>query len=87
MGLDWTMDPAKARQVVGEGKSLQGNMDPCVLYADKETIWRETETMLKEFGTNQRLIANLGHGLHPTHNPAHVGYFIEAVQTLSAKQK
>jgi len=86
IGLDWTVDPAKAREIVGEGKSLQGNMDPCVLYGDKETIFRETAAMIKSFGTNQRWIANLGHGLHPTHNPVHVGYYIEAIQTLTSKQ-
>ena len=33
VGLDWTMEPSKAREAV-EGKvTLQGNLDPCALYS------------------------------------------------------
>ena len=33
VGLDWTMEPSKAREA-GEGKvTLQGNLDPCALYS------------------------------------------------------
>jgi uroporphyrinogen decarboxylase len=35
IGLDWTMDPAEARKTVGENVTLQGNLDPCALYASK----------------------------------------------------
>lgn len=34
IGLDWTMDVGAARARCG-GKVLQGNMDPCALYATK----------------------------------------------------
>ena len=34
VGLDWTMDPEKARkETEGKGVTLQGNFDPCALYA------------------------------------------------------
>lgn len=32
IGLDWTVDPAEARQRVGPNITLQGNMDPTALY-------------------------------------------------------
>ena len=32
LGIDWTMDPRKARLAV-KGKVLQGNLDPCALYS------------------------------------------------------
>lgn len=35
IGIDWTVDPAAARELVGPTKVLQGNLDPCALYADK----------------------------------------------------
>eukprot|EP01087_Luapelamoeba_hula_P011050 TRINITY_DN2974_c0_g1_i1.p1 TRINITY_DN2974_c0_g1~~TRINITY_DN2974_c0_g1_i1.p1 ORF type:complete len:276 (-),score=46.68 TRINITY_DN2974_c0_g1_i1:46-873(-) len=87
IGCDWTIDPKEARAKTqrGEGKSpkvLQGNLDPCALYGSEETIKREVREMLQGFGT-QGLIANLGHGLHPSHNPAHVGVFIDAVHSIS----
>ncbi len=38
VGLDWTMDPALARKRVGDKVTLQGNLDPCALYASKVII-------------------------------------------------
>ena len=35
VGLDWTMNPKEARTKTGSKVSLQGNMDPCALYAPK----------------------------------------------------
>lgn len=35
IGIDWTVDPAIARELVGPTKVLQGNLDPCALYGDK----------------------------------------------------
>lgn len=82
VGLDWTIDPTAARGRV-EGKvSLQGNMDPCALYGTPESLRAEVKRMLKEFGT-KGYIANLGHGMHPTHDPAMAGNFIKFVQEES----
>lgn len=36
----------------------------------------------KEFGT-QRYIANLGHGMHPTHDPDHLKWFVDAIHAIS----
>ena len=35
IGIDWTVNPAEARKVVGDNVTLQGNLDPCALYASK----------------------------------------------------
>lgn len=32
IGLDWTVDPMEARQIVGPNVTLQGNLDPQDLY-------------------------------------------------------
>lgn len=79
IGLDWSMDPAMARKMIGSGKTLQGNLDPCLLYADFDTIRKETKKMLKSFGT-ERHIANLGHGVYPDTNPDAVKCFIDTVK-------
>ncbi len=36
IGLDWCIDPAEARQLVGGKVALQGNMDPDLLYGGKD---------------------------------------------------
>lgn len=33
IGLDWTVDVAEARRLLGPDVTLQGNMDPCAMYA------------------------------------------------------
>ncbi|XP_057564921.1 uroporphyrinogen decarboxylase isoform X5 [Hippopotamus amphibius kiboko] len=82
VGLDWTVAPEKARDRVGKAVTLQGNLDPCALYAPEEEIGRLVQQMLNDFGP-QRYIANLGHGLYPDMDPEHVGAFVDAVHKHS----
>jgi uroporphyrinogen decarboxylase len=79
VGLDWAQDPQWARGIVGPDRTLQGNLDPCVLYADAATIRRETARMLDGFGA-QRHIANLGHGVYPDTPVDGVRRFIDTVK-------
>ena len=53
IGLDWNMDITNSRNLIGINKTLQGNLDPCVLYADFKRIEFETKEMLCKFGKNQ----------------------------------
>ena len=78
IGLDWTIDPLIARKQAGN-KTLQGNADPCLLYADEKKIIEETHIMLKAFG-KQRYICNLGHGLYPDIDKAKVKFFVDEVK-------
>ena len=79
IGLDWTMDPSEAREVVGNNMTLQGNLDPSTLYGSFSQIKKETKNMLSRFD-GQRHIANLGHGVYPDTDPEKVKCFIETVQ-------
>ena len=79
IGLDWNMSIEESRRIVGTDKTLQGNLDPCVLYADFTTIETKTKNLLNSFG-NQRHIANLGHGVYPDTDPEKVKCFIETVK-------
>jgi len=83
LGVDWTTDLADARALT-EGKvGLQGNLDPCVLYAPPETIREEVGRVLASFGTGHGHVFNLGHGIHPDVNPEHAGAMVAAVHELS----
>lgn len=79
IGLDWNMRIGESRKKVGTHKILQGNLDPCVLFADHATIRKETEKMLREFG-NGKHIANLGHGVYPETDAGKVKYFVDTVK-------
>jgi uroporphyrinogen decarboxylase len=78
IGLDWTIDPLKARKEA-VNKTLQGNADPCLLYANEKTIISETHQMLQAFGKH-RYICNLGHGLYPDLDKEKVKLFVDIVK-------
>ena len=84
IGLDWSMDIQNSRRLIGENKTLQGNLDPCALYAPDKELEKATKKMLDEFGTS-RHIANLGHGVYPDTDPEKVKVFIKTVKEYSAK--
>jgi uroporphyrinogen decarboxylase len=86
IGLDWHMTPDQVRQWVGADKTLQGNLDPCVLYGNAKEVALATKVMLEEFGPD-RHIANLGHGVYPDTDPEMVKVFIETVKEYSAKMR
>ncbi len=79
IGLDWNMSIAETRFLVGETKTLQGNLDPCVLYGSVNLIEQETKKLLKSF-KSQRHIVNLGHGVYPDIDPEKVKVFIKTVK-------
>ncbi len=80
IGLDWTIHPLVARKQAPT-KTLQGNADPCLLYADEKTIVSETQKMLKAFG-RQKYICNLGHGLYPDLDKEKVKLFVDVVKNF-----
>jgi len=43
VGLDWTIEPREARLQTDDKVTLQGNLDPCVLYGPPEVIKNEVQ--------------------------------------------
>jgi uroporphyrinogen decarboxylase len=94
LGLDWTVNLGRARALVGEGedgKALQGNIDPNVLFAPPERIEAEVAKVLQAFGqphtdlasTGPTHIFNLGHGISQFTPPDHVSALVGAVHSQS----
>ncbi len=83
LGLDWTTNIGEARSRVGTKVSLQGNMDPTILYASPERIRAEVGRILSAYGKGSGHVFNLGHGITPEVDPEHAGAFINAVHELS----
>ncbi|PVU99485.1 hypothetical protein BB559_000676 [Furculomyces boomerangus] len=93
VSLDWTLNPEslvkdlKARaEAIGKPIIFQGNLDPTVLFASKETIRTKTKEMCNKF-TGCGHVCNLGHGMMPDHSPEHLGWFLEAVHEFSSKHQ
>lgn len=83
IGLDWTADISLARAQVGDKVALQGNLDPCALYAKPEGIVRQVQSVLQQYGSGSGHIFNLGHGIPPDVNPDHVQVMLDAIRTYS----
>ena len=95
ISLDYTVDPQEARELLKspadglpeECFSLQGNLDPCVLYCEPAVIEERVTRMLRDFGVSKGcsagVVANLGHGMLPDHNPEHAMAFVNAVHKVS----
>ena len=84
VGLDWTTDIGSARQRIGNKVTLQGNMDPCVLYASPDRVEQEVSSVLSSFGEGKTgHVFNLGHGIHPTVDPENMTRLVDSVHRLS----
>jgi uroporphyrinogen decarboxylase len=79
IGVDWNMDAIETRQLVGDSKVLQGNLDPCMLYASPEQIQAETIKLIQKFGSKH--IVNLGHGVYPDTPLDGVKAFVNTVKS------
>lgn len=79
LGLDWTINIDEARARVGDRVALQGNLDPCVLYSNPDSIRAGVEDIISRFGNHPGHVFNLGHGIHPAINPDHLGALVDAV--------
>jgi uroporphyrinogen decarboxylase len=83
LGLDWTIDISDARKRVGHQVALQGNLDPCTLYASPDVIRQSIQEILSAYGPNEGHIFNLGHGIHPEIPPENVSVMVDAVHEYS----
>lgn len=81
IGLDWNMDIAESRELIGPHKTLQGNLDPAALYGSHKQVEAATKAMMAQF-KGGRHIANLGHGVYPDIEPEKVKVFIETVKAF-----
>ena len=85
IGLDWTIDIASARKIVGENICLQGNLDPCALHGSKESIQNAASKIIDSYGFGHKHIFNLGHGIDQFVNPDNLNVLIKHVKDYSVK--
>jgi uroporphyrinogen decarboxylase len=65
LGVDWRTSLADASRALGDGHVLQGNLDPCVLFASPEIVCARARRVLAEGRAAKAHIFNLGHGILP----------------------
>ncbi len=85
IGLDWTVDLAEAKALVGEDVALQGNIDPSVLYTTNAVISEKVNTLAARMGSPRGHIFNLGHGITPDVDPNNARAFVRAAKQAYKK--
>jgi len=80
IGLDWTVDLAEVKALVGTGVALQGNLDPAILYTSEEVIEEKVQAMAMRMGEPRGHIFNLGHGIAPDVDPDNARAFVRAAK-------
>jgi uroporphyrinogen decarboxylase len=86
VGLDWRVDMADARTMLGPDRAVQGNMDPVSLLADLDTLKARAKAVLDAAGTTGHIF-NLGHGVFPEVPPENAKALVEIVHELGAEQR
>ena len=85
VGLDWQQDPAEAVKIANGRVTLQGNMDPNILYGGQAAITKYVERMAAGFGGGkQGWISNLGHGITPFVKPEDMKWYLEEVKRVGS---
>ena len=78
VGVDWRTGLAEVRKRL-PGRALQGNLDPAVLFAGRDTIAQHARRVLEQ-GLGGAHVFNLGHGIWPTTPIDAVSHLIETVR-------
>ena len=87
VGVDWTVNLAQARARTRDAVSLQGNLDPMVLFAGEKAIRREARRVLDSFGETGAggHVFNLGHGISQHTDPEAVAILADEVHAYSRR--
>lgn len=94
VGLDWTVNLTSARAQLGEDITMQGNLDPCALFAPKDKLGGLINKVLEQAykpnsqnKINNRYIFNLGHGILPPSDPDKLDFLIKQVHNFDQINK
>lgn len=84
IGLDWRVELDEAWGRLGPGVGVQGNLDPCLLFAPIAEIRKRARTILDQAGGRPGHIFNLGHGVLPGTPVDHALALIDCVREYRA---
>jgi len=81
IAVDWHVDMAEARQILGPDVPISGNIDPTILFGSKEQIEQAVRDCIdKAGGPGNRHLLNLGHGVMQGTPEEAVGWLIDEVK-------
>ena len=86
IGIDWNIDIMRARHIVKDQLTLQGNLDPAALYGSAKNIRNQVQYITESQHQHAKFIFNLGHGIYPDITPEKVAVMVDAVREFGAKK-
>jgi uroporphyrinogen decarboxylase len=85
VGVDWRTPLDEAAALVGPDVSVQGNLDPAVLFAPWPAIEEQVRRILAEGRAARGHVFNLGHGVLPETDPDVLARVVALVHEVSAR--
>ena len=88
IAIDWQVDMAQARKILGPDMPISGNIDPTILFGSKEQIEQAVRDCIdKAGGPGNRHLLNLGHGVMQGTPEEAVGWLIDEAKRYKGKQE
>jgi uroporphyrinogen decarboxylase len=82
VGVDWRTPLDQATTQIGPDRSVQGNLDPALLFAPWPVIETETRRVLEQGRATPGHVFNLGHGVLPETDPDVLTRLVELVHSV-----
>ncbi len=87
IGVDWRINLDDAWQRIGYLRGIQGNLDPAVLLADRDSIRTMAQMVLDQADRRPGHIFNLGHGILPQTPEDHLKFLVDFVHEYSHRER
>lgn len=88
IAVDWHVDMAQARKILGPDIPISGNIDPTILFGTKEQIEQAVRDCIdKAGGPGAKHLLNLGHGVMQGTPEEAVGWLVDEVKRYTGKKE
>mmetsp|Transcript_44343 Transcript_44343/g.94395 ORF Transcript_44343/g.94395 Transcript_44343/m.94395 type:complete len:410 (+) Transcript_44343:65-1294(+) len=86
IAVDWSVDMAEARKILGPEIPISGNVDPTILFGSKEQIEQAVRDCIdKAGGPGNKHLLNLGHGVMQGTPEEAVGWLVDECKRYKGK--
>ena len=85
IAVDWAVDMAQARDILGPDVAISGNLDPTILFGTKEQIEQAVRDCIDKAGGPGKHLLNLGHGVMQGTPEEAVGWLVDECKRYKGK--
>eukprot|EP00956_Cyclotella_meneghiniana_P008044 scaffold10712_cov53-Cyclotella_meneghiniana.AAC.5 len=86
IAVDWSVDMAQARKILGPDIPISGNIDPTILFGTKEQIEQSVRDCIDKAGGPGKHLLNLGHGVMQGTPEEAVGWLVDECKRYKGKK-